>query len=67
MEGSCEEIMLSGPIDRIRASDGTGSGLSGIRFYRGKKAKTFGVVDDTGDYREWYFPENEPLIGYFGS
>ena len=68
MEGNCEEIMLSGPLDRIRASDSdTGKGLSGIRFYRGRKAKTFGVVEDQGDYREWYFPSSKPLIGYFGS
>lgn len=41
--------------------------MSGIRFYRGRKAKTFGVVDDDGDYREWYFPLNKPLVGVFGS
>jgi len=66
MTGKCEEIFLSGPLDRIRASDSPEAGLSGIRFYRGKRAKTFGKIDDTS-YREWFFPDDKPLVGYFGS
>ena len=69
MKGNCDEIILSGPIDRIRSSDGDGDGLKGLRFYRGSKAKTFGKIDDKDDrsYREWFFPDGMPLIGYFGS
>ena len=69
MRGRCDDISLSGPLDRIRASDNDKDGLKGVRFYRGGRAKTFGIIDDEDDegYREWFFDDDEPLIGYFGS
>ena len=69
MRGKCDDIPLTGPLDRIRASDSNGDGLKGLRFYRGGRAKTFGTIDDEDDssYREWFFADDSPLVGYFGS
>ena len=67
-------MLLSGPIDRIRASPASNDGIAGIRFYRNGKAKTFGTIFDRTDesvidnYVEWaFFPNEKPLIGYYGS
>ena len=49
MSGTCQDMLLSGPIDRIRASPASNDGIAGIRFYRNGKAKTFGTIFDRTD------------------
>ena len=69
MTGKCQALELKGPIDRIRSvieasSDGNEK-LKGIRYYRGRRAKTYGSVKRA--YTETKFTEAKPLIGIYGS
>ena len=56
MSGTCEEIMLTGLLDRIRVTANVSGGLQGVRFYRGNRAKTYGTI--TEDFSEWFFPDS---------
>ena len=62
---TCQTLTLSGPIEQIRASyTRSTSSVSAIKYYKGSVSKTYGTLISL--YREWFFDENNVLLGLHG-
>ena len=67
LEGTCKTLKLSQSVDRIRAIDRVRSRVKiveDILILSGQYALSIGEVD--GDFTQWVFDENEPLVGVYG-
>ena len=64
MTDDCETIELRGPIDKIRIAISSDGGLDGIRYYRGRRGKTYGSV--RRGYTDTRFSEGKPVVGLYG-
>lgn len=65
MTSDCETIELRGPLDKIRIAISSDGGLNGIRYYRGRRGKTYGSV--RRGYTDTRFSEDKPVVGLYGS
>jgi len=65
MTDDCETIELRGPLDKIRIATSSDGGLNGIRYYRGRRGKTYGSV--RRGYTDTRFSESKPVVGLYGS
>lgn len=66
MTGTCEQIALKGPLDKIRAHYQQDKGISRVTYYREGKSKAYGKIGER--MVEWDMSNASlPLVGIYGN
>ena len=63
LEGDCQTIKLSSPLDKIQVQS-TRNEINSIKYYRSGSKKGYG--QDGMILTDWYFTLEKPLIGLWG-
>lgn len=61
---NCKTLRLGGAIEKVEASYTEKNGVTGLRFHKDGKYKSFGKAGDNTIV--WEIDENEPLVGVYG-